>query len=170
MQFPQIFQNTHLELQNEFIKKQNLSISGISNISAKVFLLNDILQKQVKNLFYICTDSKQQAEIIKDLKFWNLGQVHAIHTNQNSLEQNQVIQKIYANLPIRQIFVLTKKALEIEFPNFTEFQKHTLTLKTGTNADLMTYLEKIVTLGYSASENIIPLEGEYKKPRVRNSN
>ncbi|MBI2464377.1 transcription-repair coupling factor [Candidatus Peregrinibacteria bacterium] len=151
---------------------KNISLSGVSNFSAKVFIISDILRrdKGIKKIFWGVNNFSEQENVIHSLHMWTDIPVYSLELDLNqegNKEKEKINQmRLLETLSLLQnsdrvIIVFSYTSLFQTVPLYDEIIQRVITLKKGDNMPIMDLFEQLIDRGYEVSEDMVLDKGKY---------
>lgn len=161
-----------------FRKRRNVVFSGAGNASAKAMLLSDIFRygNVVNgNTVWIVSEDQEQNVVKKALEIWGDKKVFLYNKRADEevlsfstmaeFERIKKLELIEFTLRLRlykdAVFVLGFHSLLQNFPDFSDLDFNKVVIKEGEDFNLVDFIEKIVAIGYEASDDRPIQKGEY---------
>lgn len=176
----QVLQNLIALFEDEYNSKilsffkafKNISISGVSNFSAKVFIVSDILRhnKEIKKVFWGVNNFSEQENLVHSLCMWTDVPVYSLELDVNhdgSKEREKMNQvKLLETLSLLQnndrlVVVFSYTSLFQTVPLLDEIKQRVITLKRGVNMCIMDLFEQLIDRGYEVSQDMVLDKGKY---------
>ncbi|MCD5382595.1 transcription-repair coupling factor [Candidatus Gracilibacteria bacterium] len=154
------------KLQKEFEEQGNLTISGFSNVSSKIFITDFFMKKnRGENFFWIVNSKDELLETEKNLKVFLGDDVEIIVGNKglSEGEKNFFVSEMFKDDKRTKIFVFEKSFLFESFSPFENLKKDGFLLKEGEKFDEYKFLEFLNSADYKMSSEAKILKGEFRK-------
>ncbi len=164
--YPHFPKSVHSDIFNVLKPDTPLVISGVSNITAKSFLLGDLLAiKKIKNVFWIVNNNKDIYEAENSIPFWTNKTVVALD-NLMSKEQNDYrIAETVAGIHSddKKIYVINSDDIKIPIPTLDEVMEGGIVIENKHDVRAVDFLNKLIQIGYQPSSDVTLKKGEYRR-------
>ena len=135
----------------EFNKEKILTLSWISNLSAKAFLLSFFREKlKDENFFWITNTNEEAIEIWKDLQLFVWSKpIHPIIWEINEWDRVRIINLI--NTSSWNIFILPKSKINDEFASFEKIKENSFSVEKWKEIDILWFFHFLSNGDYELS-------------------
>ena len=158
-------QSAHSDLYGALTPDSPLVVSGVSNFSAKSYLISDLLDNQKrKNIFWVVNENKTIYEVKNNLPFWfNCPVVALDHLNDDNDDYRitEVVAGIHDD--IQRIYILNYKDLKFPLPTYQEVLEAGVVITQGEEMRTVDFFNKLIQMGYQPSADVILRKGEYRR-------
>lgn len=143
-----------------------LVISGVGNITAKSYLIADLVkQKKVRNVFWLTNDNKNIYDLKNNLPFWTpqsvVGLDHLMSSNQEDYRVTETI--IGLNSKETHFYLLNYKDVGVKLPTFEELSESGLFISIDQEVQLVEFFNQLIQLGYQPGSDVVLSKGEYRR-------
>ena len=161
-----------MAVEEKFIKKRNITISGGGNYSSKAFLLADVFRK-TKNLLpnlWIVNDKTEQENVAHACENWFSGSVWKLemfeneHLDRETAAKNRIAVLEAAKIFIEEepkIVVATYVSLMQPAPTEKDMRERAVSIKTGQETRVVDVFEELISIGYEVAEDQYLEKGQY---------
>ncbi len=151
---------THQELTSLLLDRRSLTVSGLSNETAKSLLISHLLLLLQKPGAVLCQNDEQCESIIHWLLFFEQPAFHFQFSDEPSAyDITSFVQFMLGKgLP-----VFSRAVWDMDLPLFTELQKNSLKIQQGKKVNFTHFFSTLIDLGYQHSDDTNLSPGEYRK-------
>ena len=146
--------------------KTPLVISGVSNTSAKSYLIGDLLQtKKFQNIYWVVNENKEIYDVQNNIPFWCDKPVVALDNlltkNQDDYRITETITGIHGKQA--KIYLISGKDTQLPMPTHKEIIEAGVVIKKGQDIRTVDFFNQLIKMGYQPSADIILNKGEYRR-------
>jgi len=157
-------------LNSKFLKTLKLNkpliLSGVSNTTAKCYLIADLLkEKNVKNIFWVVDNDKAIYDIQKNIPFWFDYPVTSLDNILNSDDGDYRLTEIVSNLHNgdNRVYLTTYKNLHLSIPSYNEVKQNGVVIQNNQEIRIVEIFNKFIQMGYQPSSDILLNKGECRR-------
>ncbi len=157
-----IGEKTHSELADLLAAKRALTLSGLSNETARAMMISHVLSFRPKPAVILTEDATRAEGLLHWLKFFGRDAFIARFPEEEctSYDLGTVIRMLHGD----GVAIIDRETWDRELPLFRELKDDALTLKAGEDVDFTKLFSELIDRGYSHSadkDNLMP--GEYHR-------
>ncbi len=153
--------STHKELTELLKRSHALTISGLSNETAKAMILSHMLGHYPKPAILVTENEERCEGLVHWFGFF--GQAAYIVRFSETEPTAEHIASVVRLLKGDGIAILDRETWDMAFPSFQELTKHAIELKVGAAIDFTTFFSGLIALGYEHSGDTHLSPGEYRR-------
>ena len=157
-------------LNSNFIKtlepNKPLVLSGVGNITAKCYLIADLLkEKKVKNIFWVVDDNKTIYDVQKNIPFWFDHPITSLDNLFSDTNNDYRLTEIVTNLHNEdsRVYLITYKNLQLPIPSYEEIKQNGTVIKKGQEIRIVEFFNRLLNMGYQSSSDILLNKGECRR-------
>lgn len=148
-----------------------MSLSGVSNISAKSFVVSDVIEQyEDGSIVWIVNNDQEKTALAKNLELWTNKKVYSFNIKQNLTRDNQIerennidlnytASQILEHTP--QVFIFTYPDFMTALPDLDKFKNDKFELAVGQELSLVKLFELLINNGYDTASDAHIQAGEY---------
>ncbi|MFH1012746.1 MAG: transcription-repair coupling factor [Candidatus Peregrinibacteria bacterium] len=143
-----------------------LVLSGVSNATAKGFLVNGFAQARgFKNIFWLVNDNKDIYEIRNHLPFWMDFPVVALDNLLTETEDDYRVTEMVVGLHDTQarVYLINYKDLCLPLPTYEEIRERGVVVQKGEEIRTVDFFNQLIQMGYRPGMDVILNKGEYRR-------
>lgn len=163
---PYFPQSVHDALFKMFNKDQSLVFSGISNNSAKGYLLSDLLnQHQTENVFWVLDSDKEIYDLHHHLVFWLDWEVICLDDLSGQEGETYKINELVVSLKLKKkrIYLINKKDLDAPLPSYEGIEEGGILLQKDQELRTVEFFNRLIHMGYQPSADLTLKKGECRR-------
>ena len=160
-------QTAHKEIFSTLDQKTPLVISGVGNVTAKAYLVENLLRvNKVKNIFWVVNDNKAIYELQNNINFWMDRPVFPLDNlittdNHDDYRLTEVVASIYTRK--KGVYIIAAKDLSLPVPTYDQIQEGGVFIKEGEEVSMVDFLNKLIQIGYQPGSDVVLKKGEYRR-------
>lgn len=167
--FPEI---KNRRVTDTFEKCKNITLSGAGSLSAKLWLVSDVIKKhlEIKNVLWLVSDDSYSQSLNKHLEFFRFPErdIFNVISDDGFSEREIVLRKtlFLSNLVHAKNFcveVSTYRNAMQTFPSHAEFDGSVVEFSCGQEISEVTLIDTLLSLGYDLSDESNLPKGTYYK-------
>lgn len=155
-----IGEETHHELLSLLDAESCLTISGLSNETAKAMIVGHILKKRYSPAILVTQDANACEGLLHWLRFFDTEASIVRFADEPSTEDLSSIVRLMQG---RGVSILDRSTWETPLPSFHELQEKSLLLSVGQKVDFTAIFSRLIDLGYEHSDDSELQPGEYRR-------
>jgi transcription-repair coupling factor (superfamily II helicase) len=155
-----IGEKTHRELSELLRSKHALTVSGLSNETAKAMLVSHILELKPGPAILITENDERAEGLIHWLSFFESKPFRVTFGEEPTADD---VSSIVRMMEGEGIAVMDRATWDSEIPSFQEFKEHAITLKVGETMDFTTFFSTLIDIGYEHADDVHLQPGEYRR-------
>jgi transcription-repair coupling factor len=164
--YPFFPKSVHREIFNILTPNSPLVISGVSNITAKSYLVGDLLHnKKFKNAFWIVNDNKDIYDVENNIPFWTnnepVGLDNLLTEGKDDYRITETISGIHEDS--KKIYIINGKDLDLAMPTYEEVKEAGVVIKDGQEIRTVDFFNKLIQMGYQPGADVALQKGEYRR-------
>ncbi len=143
-----------------------LVISGVSNITAKSYLVGDLLKThKFKNVFWIVNDNKEIYDTQNNIPFWSDNPIIALDNLLANGQDDYRITETIVNIHEKQgqIYLVDGKNINAPMPTYDKIKEAGIVVTSGQDMRTVEFFNKLIQMGYKASADVTLQKGEYRR-------
>jgi len=159
-------QSVHKDIFNTLTPNKPLVISGVSNMTAKTYLVGDLInEKKFENVLWLTNNNKDIYDIKNNIPFWSSKKPLALDNlspeDQEDYRITETIASFHSNG--KKIYILDKKDLTFPMPTFTEIEEAGVLIKKGQDMRIVEFFNQLIHMGYTPSTDVTLNKGECRR-------
>ncbi len=155
-----IGEKTHQELEQLLRSKHALTISGLSNETAKAMIVSHLLTLHPAPAVLVTENDERVQGLLHWISFFGKDAFHVTFGAEPTADDVSSIIKIMKG---EGIAVMDRATWDVELPSFEEIKEHAILLKVGETADFTTFFSLLIDAGYEHSGDQHLSPGEYRR-------
>lgn len=155
-----IGESTHQELQQLLRSKHALTISGLSNETAKAMIVSHLLTLHPAPAVLVTENDERVQGLLHWISFFGKDAFHVTFGPEPTAQDVSSIVKLMKG---EGIAVMDRATWNTEMPSFEEFKEHAVLLKVGETVDFTTFFSSLIDAGYEHSADQHLSQGEYRR-------
>ncbi len=156
-----IGEETHQELLELLKSSHALTISGLSNETAKAMIVSHVLQ-HFKRPGIVVTENPERCEgLLHWFQFFEQKPFAVSFSVEEPTSEN--VASIVRLMRGDGVAVLDRETWDTPLPSFDELRRNALTLKQAENIDFTAFFSQLIQLGYEHSADAHLMPGEYRR-------
>ncbi len=140
-------------------KKKSITLSGLSNETAKAMIIAHLLQKKDDATLVIVENEEKQKEITEWLRFFE--QIVCTLSLEDGITPESLQTFIHLFQGKKGVYVATQDVFQGEFPLFLELQTNAVHIQKGEECEFSTIITAIMNAGYEHSHDEQLSLGQY---------
>ncbi len=155
-----IGKTTHQELSQLLRSKHVLTISGLSNETAKAMIVSHFLTLQPSPAVLVTENNERVEGLLHWIAFFGQDAFRVTFGEEPTADD---ISSVVRLMKGEGIAVMDRATWDVEMPSFDEFKEHAAILKVGETVDFTNFFSSLIDLGYKhgGDQNLSP--GEYRR-------
>ncbi len=156
-----IGENTHQELLELLKRSHALTVSGLSNETAKALIISHLLKGHPKPAILV-TENEERAEgLLHWLRFFEQDAFIVQFSPDEPTTDN--IASVVRMMQGKGVAILERSVWDTALPSFHGLRENAIHLKLGEGVDFTDFFSQLITIGYehSADQHLSP--GEYRR-------
>ena len=150
-------QSVHKDIFSKLSLNNPLVISGISNSTAKSYLIGSLLQeKKFKNIFWITNNNKEIYEIRNNITFWSDRPVilmnNIILGDAEDYKVTEAITSIHSDK--NKFYLINSKDFNVPMPTFQEIKEGGVLVEKDQSIRTVEFFNKLINMGYQPSMDV----------------
>ena len=161
--FPKL---VHRDIFSTLTPKLPLVISGVSNITAKSYMIGDLLETQkFKNIFWVVNDNKEIYDTQNNLPFWTDTEIVALDNLLANNQDDHRITETIANIHEKEkkIYLINSKDVNQAMTTYQEIKEAGMLIQNGEEIRTVDFFNKLNQMGYKPSADLTLHKGEYSR-------
>lgn len=155
-----IGKNTHQELSELLRKTHALTISGLSNETAKAMIVSHLLHAHPKAAVMVTENDERAEGLLHWLEFFGQKPYRVRFGEEPSADDMSSIVRMMRGDGVA---VLDRATWDTELPSLKELQESALSLVTGKDVDFTEFFSTLIDIGYEHSDDAHLSPGEYRR-------
>jgi len=155
-----IGKNTHQELSELLRKTHTLTISGLSNETAKAMIVSHLLHTHPKPAVMVTENDERAEGLLHWLQFFGQKAYRVRFGEEPSADDMSSIIRMMRGDGVA---VLDRATWDAEVPSLKELQESALSLVTGKDVDFTEFFSTLIDIGYEHSDDVHLSPGEYRR-------
>ncbi len=152
---------THSELIALLRDRQELTVSGASNETAKAMLLSHILHLEPRSAVVVTEDETRVEGLVHWLQFFE-QKTDVIHFPEEEVTADHIASLVHL-FHGGGVSLIEKGLWERELPLFSEMEERAIELKVGQKIDFTDLFSQLIDCGYSHGNDPYLSTGEYRR-------
>jgi len=155
-----IGEKTHQELLELLRSKHALTISGLSNETAKAMIVSHMLMMAPRPAVLVTENRERGEALLHWCRFFGQDPFHLEFGEEPTAEEVGAVIRLMRG---ERLAIMSRETWEHPLPSFRELAAHTIALRTGEQVDFTSLFSSLIQLGYqhSADQHLSP--GEYRR-------
>lgn len=157
-------------IQEKLLKERKLTLSGVSNKTAKTFLFKNIFNKNPKKRRFIwilnnkndVVDLYNTISLFLDEENWQIN-ILPEKENEKEVKKTEWIISFQEKLKKNQVFILSQKELLEDFPDIKKLQEEKIEIYKGDKINLLRTFNNLIEVGYEASQDVVLQKGQHRR-------
>ncbi|MBU0577401.1 transcription-repair coupling factor [Patescibacteria group bacterium] len=159
-------QSVHRDIFNALKPNTPLVISGVSNTTAKSYLIGALIKaKKINNIFWITNGNKDIYDIEKNIPFWCDNSVIALDNllteSRDDYRITETISKIHEKK--NKFYLVSNKDIHLPMPTYEEIVESGVVVEMGQDMRTVEFFNKLIQMGYQPSMDVALHKGEYRR-------
>ncbi len=155
-----IGEKTHQELQQLLRSKHALTVSGLSNETAKAMIVSHLLTLHAVPAVLVTENDERVDGLLHWISFFGKDAFRVTFGEEPTADDVSSVVKLMKG---EGIGVMDRATWDTAMPSFEEFHEHAIILKVGETVDFTTFFSSIIDLGYQHSADQHLSMGEYRR-------
>ncbi len=156
----------HRALWGEAAPDKPLVLSGVSNATAKGFLVSGLVtERQLGNVFWLVNDNKDIYDIKNHLPFWTdrpaIALDHFLDEKEEDARVTEVVMGMHDAQP--RIYLINYKDLHLPLPTHQEILEQGVVVTRGEEIRTVDFFNQLIQMGYQPGMDVTLNKGEYRR-------
>ncbi len=156
-----IGENTHQELLELLKRSHALTISGLSNETAKAMIVSHILSTHRKPSILVTENEERSDGLLHWLRFFEQEAFIVRFLPEEATAEH--IASVVRLMKGRGIAIMERSVWDIPLPSFSEMRELAIHLKKGQSVDFTDLFSRLIAIGYEHSSDQHLSPGEYRR-------
>ncbi|MBN2087428.1 transcription-repair coupling factor [Candidatus Peregrinibacteria bacterium] len=164
--YPYFPKSVHSDIFNALKPDVPLVISGVSNVTAKSYLLGDLLAtRKINNIFWVVNDNKDIYDIKNSIPFWTDKTGVALDSlmskDQHDYRITETVARIHSDE--KKVYVISSEGITVPVPTLNEVMEAGVVIMNKQDIRTVEFFNKLIQLGYQPSADVSLKKGEYRR-------
>jgi transcription-repair coupling factor len=158
--------SVHRDVFSALTPSDPLVISGVSNITAKSYVIGDLLENQkFKNIFWILNNNKEIYDAKNNLPFWADCEIVALDNLLTDSKDDYRITETIAGIhdTSNKIYLINSEDINIPMPTYEEIKEAGVVIQNNQEIRTVDFFNKLIKMGYQPSADVTLRKGEYRR-------
>ncbi|MBP9850443.1 MAG: transcription-repair coupling factor, partial [Candidatus Peribacteraceae bacterium] len=155
-----IGEKTHQELQQLLRSKHALTISGLSNETAKAMIVSHLLTLHPAPAVLVTENDERTDGLLHWISFFGKDAFRVTFGEEPTADDVSSIVRLMKGDGIA---VMDRATWDTEMPSFEELKEHAIILKVGEEVDFTEFFSSLIDAGYEHSDDTHLSPGEYRR-------
>ena len=156
-----IGESTHRELSQLLRSKHALTISGLSNETAKAMIISHLLTLHPTPAVVVTENDERVEGLLHWINFFGTKDVFRVTFGEEPTADD--VSSVVKLMKGEGIAVMDRATWDTAMPSFEEFKEHAVILKVGEDIDFTTFFSSLIDAGYEHSDDTHLSPGEYRR-------
>ena len=164
--YPHFPKSVHSDIFNILNPDSPLVISGVSNVTAKSYLLGDLLAtKKINNVFWIVNDNKDIYDVKNNIPFWTDKPVVALDNLLSKEQDDYRVTETVAGIHSgeKKIYIINSNDIKLPIPTLDEVMEAGVVVENKHDIRTVEFFNKLIHLGYQPCADVALKKGEYRR-------
>lgn len=156
-----IGESTHRELSQLLRSKHALTISGLSNETAKAMIVSHLLTLHPAPAVVVTENDERVEGLLHWMNFFGTKDVFRVTFGEEPTATD--VSSVVKLMKGEGVAVMDRATWDTEMPSFEELKEHAVLLKVGEDVDFTSFFSSLIDAGYEHSDDTHLSSGEYRK-------
>ncbi|OGJ57422.1 transcription-repair coupling factor [Candidatus Peribacteria bacterium RIFCSPLOWO2_12_FULL_55_15] len=154
---------THRDIAQFLQKKGVITVSGLSNTTAKAALVAQLLSFYPQKILYLTSDVVAAASSHHQLKFFGVESVHLKMPSAHNMAPIDAVRDLLRVGDGCIGAVVSRDVFDTPLPSIFELREKSIRVSLQKNIEFTPFIEKLIEIGYRCGEDQFLQPGEYRR-------
>lgn len=155
-----IGKETHRDIHSLLLKEHAITLSGLSNETAKAMIISHILSMGENPGIVVTEDDAQVDGLLHWLQFFDTDPYRVGLDEEPTAEQISAFVRMMLG---NGIAVMTRAAYDSDLPHFAQMEDSAMTLTADEEMDFTSFFSRLIEMGYEHTDDPDMSIGEYRR-------